>query len=250
MQLYEKSVKLLFRDMVKDLSVQKSDVLTRDKITSWFKTKYPLIKPATISAHLLRLSINAPSRIHYSVDLNGKDDLLYQIDRKKFRLYDKFSDQDPIYIEPKEDEKGKAEFVGKEDDNGNEFAYEKDLQNFLAKNLSLIEQGLTLYMEEEISGIEFPVGGRFVDILAIDSNKDYVVIELKVSRGYDRVVGQIIRYMAWIRKNHADENQEVRGIIIAREISDDLLLACSETQSIELYEYNLSVSLNKIEKNL
>jgi hypothetical protein len=56
--------------------------------------------------------------------------------------------------------------------------------------------------------------------------------------------------MAWIRKNHADENQKVRGIIIAREISDDLLLACSETKSIELYEYSLSVLLNRIEKNL
>ncbi len=250
MALYEKSVKLLFRDMVKDLSVQKGDVLERDKINSWFKNKYPLIKPATISAHFLKLSINAPSRIHYSVDPNGKDDLLFQIDSKKYRLYDKSSDPDPIYLEQKEDEKGNTEHEKPEDENGNEFAYEKDLQNFLAKNLSLIEQGLTLYMEEEISGIEFPVGSRFIDILAIDSNKDYVVIELKVSRGYDRVVGQILRYMAWIRKNHAEENQKVRGIIIAREISDDLLLACSETQSIELYEYNLSVSLNKIEKNV
>lgn len=105
-------------------------------------------------------------------------------------------------------------------------------------------------MEEEITGIEFPVGNRFIDILAIDRNNNYVVIELKVSRGYDRVVGQILRYMAWIRKNHAEENQKVRGIIIAREISDDLLLACSETNNVELYEYNLSITLNKIKKNV
>lgn len=250
MALYEKSVKLLFRDMVKDLSVQKGDVIERDKINSWFKKKYPLIKPGTISAHLIKLSINAPSRIHYSVDPKGKDDLLFQIDSKKFRLYDQSSDTDPIYSGPKEDEKAKAEHEDPEEENENEFAYEKDLQNFLAKNLSLIEPGLTLYMEEEISGIEFPVGNRFIDILAIDSNNDYVVIELKVSRGYDRVVGQILRYMAWIRKNHAEENQKVRGIIIAREISDDLLLACSETNNVELYEYNLSVTLNQIKKNV
>jgi len=56
--------------------------------------------------------------------------------------------------------------------------------------------------------------------------------------------------MAWIRKNQAEENQKVRGIIIAREISDDLLLACSETKNVELYEYNLSVSLNKINDNV
>ncbi len=119
---------------------------------------------------------------------------------------------------------------------------------FLAKNLNLIENGLTLYSEEGINGLEFPVGNRAIDILAIDKSKNYVVIELKVSRGYDRVVGQILRYMAWIRKYNADKNQKVRGIIIAREITEDLILACSETQSVDLFEYSLSVSLKKVEK--
>ena len=246
MALYEKSVKLLFRDMIKDLAIQKGEVIEREKINSWFKTKYPLIKPGTISAHMLKLSTNAPSRIHYSVDPNGKDDLFFQIDSKRFRLYDQSSDPDPIYFKQKEDEIVTPEHEESEEENGNEFAYEKDLQNFLAKNLSLIEPGLSLYLEEEISGIEFPVGNRFIDILAIDCNNNYVVIELKVSRGYDRVVGQILRYMAWIRKNHAEESQKVRGIIIAREISDDLLLACSEINNVELYEYNLSITLKKI----
>ena len=250
MAIYEKSVKLLFRDMIKDLDIQRGDVIERDKINSWFKSKYPLIKPGTIAAHLLKLSTNAPSRIHYSVDPNGKDDLLFQIDSKKFRLYDQASDPDPIYFKQNEDGKVTLAHEESDEENGNEFAYEKDLQNFLAKNLSLIEPGLSLYMEEEISGIEFPVGNRFIDILAIDKNNDYVVIELKVSRGYDRVVGQILRYMAWIRKNHAEDSQKVRGIIIAREISDDLLLACSETKNVELYEYNLSITLNKIRANV
>ena len=52
--------------------------------------------------------------------------------------------------------------------------------------------------------------------------------------------------MAWIRKKLAEKNQKVRGIIIAREITEDLILACSETQNIELFEYSLSVSLKKI----
>ncbi|MGI6307198.1 MAG: endonuclease NucS domain-containing protein [Dethiobacteria bacterium] len=246
MALYDKSVKLLFRDMIKDLAIQKGEVIEREKINSWFKTKYPLIKPGTISAHMLKLSTNAPSRIHYNVDPNGKDDLFFQIDSKRFRLYDQSSDPDPIYFKQKESDIVTPGHEESEEENGNEFAYEKDLQNFLAKNLSLIEPGLSLYLEEEISGIEFPVGNRFIDILAIDCNNNYVVIELKVSRGYDRVVGQILRYMAWIRKNHAEESQKVRGIIIAREISDDLLLACSEINNVELYEYNLSITLKKI----
>ena len=85
MAIYEKPVKLLFHDMVKELAVQKSDILERDKIISWFRQKYPLIKQGTITAHLVRLSINAKSRIHHNID-QGKDDLFFQIDTKKYRL--------------------------------------------------------------------------------------------------------------------------------------------------------------------
>ena len=46
------------------------------------------------------------------------------------------------------------------------------------------------------ASVEYPVGGRFIDILPVDRNAGYVVIELKMSRGYDRTVGQLLRYMA------------------------------------------------------
>jgi RecB family endonuclease NucS len=91
-----------------------------------------------------------------------------------------------------------AEGIENDNDNASgEFAYERDLQNYLAKNLHRVEPGLRLYEEDEISGIEFPVGGRFIDILAVDNQGNYVIIELKVSkvsRGYDRVIGQLLRY--------------------------------------------------------
>ena len=118
----------------------------------------------------------------------------------------------------------------------------------MAKNLSLIEPGLRLYKDEGITGIEFPVGGRFIDILALDSTGALVVIELKVSRGYDRVVGQLMRYIAWIRENQADAGQRVRGIIVAREISEDLFLACSLLPDVQLYEYQLSLSLKQVQR--
>lgn len=114
------------------------------------------------------------------------------------------------------------------------------------KNLSLIEPGLVLYEDEGINGIEYPAGGRFIDILAVDSANNLVVIELKVSRRYDRVVGQTLRYMGWIEENLAEENQLVRGIIIAPEISKDLILACSRVPDVQLFEYALSVSLTQV----
>ena len=42
-----------------------------------------------------------------------------------------------------------------------EFALERDLRKYLSKNLGLIEPGLRLYEEEEITGIEFPVEWPF-----------------------------------------------------------------------------------------
>jgi hypothetical protein len=67
-----------------------------------------------------------------------------------------------------------------------------------------------------------------------------------VSKSYDRVIGQLLRYISWIKKNHAEPGQKVRGVIVAKEISEDLLLACSELPSISLFEYSLSVSLKPV----
>jgi hypothetical protein len=52
--------------------------------------------------------------------------------------------------------------------------------------------------------------------------------------------------VAWIEKNHADPEQKVRGMIIAREISKDLKLACSRVSDVELFEYQLSLAVKPI----
>jgi hypothetical protein len=231
--------------MISDLGGEQGKVFTRGEVRSWFKKNYPKIKDGTIAAHLLRLSVNAPSRVHYNAK-HSDDDLFYQLDSGRFRLYSPENDPLPIY------EHDDAYGGGKDPDeteplSGNEFAYEKDLQNYLAKNLDAVEPGLKLFEDDDIKGIEFPAGGRFIDILAVDKNNDLVVIELKVSRGYDRVVGQLMRYMAWIRENQAEDGQSVRGIIVAREIGPDLTLACSELPSVGLFEYELSVRLKRVD---
>lgn len=246
MALYDKPVRLLFRDMVAERDLQLGEPFSRQDAIDWFEEHYPLVKTGTITAHLIRLSTNAPSRHHYGAKPD-EDDLFYQIDSSQFRLYDPQNDPPPIYTS----DKAASDIEEMEDMGTNaaeraEFAYERDLQNFLAKNLHLIETPLRLFEDEGINGIEFPVGGRFIDILAVDGEGDYVVIELKVSKGYDRVVGQLLRYMAWVKENLAEGGQRVRGIIIARNISDDLRLACSLVDGIRLYEYELSVTLRQV----
>ncbi|MBL3558552.1 MULTISPECIES: endonuclease NucS domain-containing protein [Marinobacter] len=242
--LYEKPVRALMHDMVQDIQLKPDAVISRDRVRLWFREKYPKIKDGTIAAHLLRMSVNSKSRVHYGAK-PGADDLFFQIDPKHFRLYQPERDPVPIYPGNDLEQAFKEEVQELAEEGSPEFAYEKDLQNYLAKNLRLIEPGLTLFEDEGINGLEFPVGGRFIDILATDTDGNYVVIELKVSKGYDRVVGQLLRYMAWIQKNQIEPGQSVRGIIVARHISEDLLLACSGVQGVQLFEYELSVSLRE-----
>ena len=246
MALYDRPVGLLMRDMVADLGVQAAQVIPKERVLAWFAQRYPKVKEGTISAHLIRLSTNASSRMHYNAK-PGEDDLFFQLDGSRFRLYDPGTDPAPIYEKPA-GAAPSAEFAVGEPEPPSEFAYESDLRDFLAKNLRQIEPGLHLYQEEGITGVEFPVGGRSLDILGVDAHKNLVVIELKVSRGYDRVVGQLLRYMAWIAKHQAEPGQGVRGIIVAREISEDLLLACSTLPNVQLYEYQLSVALRSIQQ--
>jgi hypothetical protein len=256
MPIYEKSVRLLLKDFVAAQNITNGQVISKEQVLSWFRTKYPKIKMSTLTAHLIKMSVNAPSRIHYNVNPNGEDDLFYQIDGGHFRLYEKQNDPPPLYVKSPVEKKPIDEVDSFDEIEGMEgeeyhqtgFAYESDLRDFLSQNLAIIESGLRLYEEEGIRGVEFPVGGRFIDLLAIDRQNNYVVIELKVSKGYDRVIGQLLRYMAWIEKNHAEPKQKVRGIIIAREISDDLHLATSKIPDVELFEYDLSVSLRKVNK--
>lgn len=245
MPIYNKPVWGVMHEMVSDTSLRKGETISREKVTSWFSSKYPKIKPGTIHAHLIRMSTNAPSRVHYH-GKPGTDDLFYQLDGSHFRLIDAENDPHPI----REDTEGLTSQPSTDQDEeavlGTEFAFEADLRDYLAKNLSLIEPSLALYEEEGITGLEFPAGGRFIDILAVASNRDLVVIELKVSRGYDRTLGQILRYMGWIEENLAEADRNVRGIIVAREISQDLLLACRNLPQVALLDYGLSVTVNNV----
>lgn len=124
------------------------------------------------------------------------------------------------------------------------FAAESDLRDFLARNLNLIEPGLSLFEHNGKTGVEFYIEGGRIDLLTQDSNGHYVVIELKLSRGHEKTLGQILYYMAWVDKNLG--NAPSRGVIIAREIPNTIILAVNRAENISLFEYELSVSLQRI----
>lgn len=131
-----------------------------------------------------------------------------------------------------------------EQEEDRQFAAEADLRDFLAKNPDCIEKGLRVYKASDRVGVEFPIEGGFIDILCVDQNQSYVVIELKVGRGRNKAVGQLLYYMGWIDRNLG--NAPCRGMIIAKEIPDDLVLAVQRVPGLSLYHYNLSVSVEPV----
>jgi len=246
MAIYEKSTNQLLTEYIK-ANLAPGQIMDKDQIVNWFKTNYPKIKSNTVNCHIIKFTTNHTTRIYYNA--GPANDLLFQLPDKRLRLYNPESDPAPIYegtISP-----GDAGDGGKDKDEcveSSEFAYESHLRDYLKNNLSVIEPGLKLYKDEEddtIVGVEFDVGGKRIDILAVDKNENFVIIELKVSKGYERVIGQILRYKAWVRKNLAG-NQGIRCVIIAKVITEDLKLAASETKDLELFEYDLKMDLRKM----
>lgn len=129
------------------------------------------------------------------------------------------------------------------------FALEKHLEDFLAQNWKQTELGkdYDIYEEDgELVGQQYPSDTGPIDILAISKDKKaLLVVELKKGRASDNVVGQIQRYMGFVKGELAEDNQTVKGVIIALE--DDLRIkrALSVTNNIEFYRYQVSFKLFK-----
>jgi restriction system protein len=70
-------------------------------------------------------------------------------------------------------------------------------------------------------------------------------VELKKGRASDVVVGQIQRYMGYVLEELAEDDQTIRGVIIALE--DDLRLrrALKVASNIDFYRYRVSFKLFK-----
>ena len=124
------------------------------------------------------------------------------------------------------------------------FALESQLRDFIAKNLHSVPdcKNLKLYQ----NGVEFYAGvaGR-IDILAVDEEGNFVVFELKLANSPDPAIGQLLRYMGWVRKNLAN-GKTVKGIIVAKKINEKLKYAIEAVTDVALFEYEISFKLERV----
>jgi predicted RNA-binding protein len=132
-----------------------------------------------------------------------------------------------------------------------EFALETHLEEFIDKNWESINFGLKLarYKAEDQDGRQFPAGPWSIDFLCTESDTgDFVVVELKRGKTSDTAVGQVLRYIGWVRKNMAKEGQRVKGIIIAKEVDEALGYAVRDLADVSVSTYKVDFSLAPFKK--
>lgn len=130
------------------------------------------------------------------------------------------------------------------------FALEAQLRDFIAENLSRIPvNGTTLKVFADTNGrggVEYPTGVGPIDILAADSAGNLYVFELKLDRGPDRGLGQLARYMGWV-KSHLAAGKTVTGVLVARSIDERLRYAAAVIPNVALLEYEVQFSVRPVE---
>jgi len=130
------------------------------------------------------------------------------------------------------------------------FHLEKVLEAFIIENWDRTEFGKKydlIYEDEKLISKQYQTDVGPIDILARDKKtKNYVVIELKKDQTSDDTVGQLTRYMGWIKKNKKDDG--VKGIIIAGRFDDRLDHARIMIPNCEVFLYDVLFKLSEYKK--
>lgn len=127
------------------------------------------------------------------------------------------------------------------------FPLEHHLRDFLVSNLGLVDidgKRLSLYQDECGRGIEYQTTVGSIDILAVDNEGALYVFELKRGDSSDRTIGQLARYMGWVKQT-IGKGRSVYGVIVARAITDKLKFAREAVPNVYLLEYGISLTLRQ-----
>jgi YhcG PDDEXK nuclease domain len=128
------------------------------------------------------------------------------------------------------------------------FGLERHLHQFLRDNWGQIElsKDWAIYSEkgDEERGYEYPCDVGRIDLLAKHKREGrWLVIELKREQSTDQTVGQLLRYIGWVRHHLAGKDEPVHGMIICREADKALQYALHAVSNVELQLYEVEFRL-------
>jgi len=133
------------------------------------------------------------------------------------------------------------------------FGLEQHLHEFIVDNWDQIpELGKEWRIYEEAgepeAGYKYSCAAGEIDVLAhhaSDSNR-WLVVELKRGQTDDTTVGQILRYMGWVKKELAKPEGSVEGLIIAHSESLRLRYALLAASNIRFMTYSVEFHLRPV----
>ena len=107
------------------------------------------------------------------------------------------------------------------------------MEDILEKYPSLIEKGFQFIKRQKKTSV------GVIDIFGKDKGGNYVVVELKVQRPRDRIIGQITRYMGYIKDEFDLNTNQVRGIIISKTITHKLILSAKFVRNLTILGFRV-----------
>lgn len=112
--------------------------------------------------------------------------------------------------------------------------YESELRDYTELNFNNMNFNLNklTVIEKEYS---LPIGT--IDLLLKDDYNNFYIVEFKRNRSSDKIVGQLQRYMGYMRKEITSNN--VYGLIVMKEINNKIKYSASENKNIKMYEYDI-----------
>lgn len=133
-------------------------------------------------------------------------------------------------------------------DNQQCFGLERHLHEFMRDNWERIELGSEwqIYSEpgDREAGYEYPCKVGRIDLLAKHKTlPKWLVIELKRNQTSDQTVGQLLRYMGWVKKHLIEKEDQVHGMIICRQPDETLSYAISMINDVKMYCYEVDFRL-------
>jgi len=223
------------------------------------------VNDSSMTCSIISGAVNHPSRIHYNENKKPRIaetayDYLFNTGRGKIVWYE--PEKHGIWEIAKAGDEGLivrlADSVGENPESAVDaveanaeaysmFALEAHLRDYLAKSLPRLpgdDVPLTLYRADDRDGVEFQTDVGPIDILAT-GNGDFYVLELKLGRGPDVALGQVLRYMGWVKEHLAGE-KNVFGVIVASDIGKKLRYAATQVPNVRLMEYDLKVDLRPV----
>lgn len=153
--------------------------------------------------------------------------------RDAIKRYTKFRDSDEGWADVPTSQNRlslERDFV-EENEAGQRFSLERDMQAALRKEIAQLEAGLTIADD----GAERSVDSGFIDITARDASGATVVIELKAGVAGQRAIAQILSYMGDVTIE--EEGKKVRGILVASDFDAKAKAAARMVPNLLLRKY-------------